>query len=159
MKEKIANFIATGFYSGYCPKAPGTAGSVAAFGLIFLLYSLAPTLATFQFGLILAITTSIVGIISSNIVCDSGRYGKDKKDPQQIVIDEFAGYFISIIGLPPKILPLLLGLACFRLFDISKLPPIKRLESFPRGYGIMFDDMLAGVYAACLARLILQLIG
>ncbi len=152
MKLRIANFFATGFYSGYCPVAPGTAGTLTATVLAGLFYYLIPSLATPFSGILLALFTIIIGIIAANAICDSGCYGEEVKDPQQIVIDEFAGYFVAIIGLEGRLMPMIIAFFCFRLFDITKPPPVRQLENLPRGYGIMLDDVMAGVYAAVLCR-------
>jgi phosphatidylglycerophosphatase A len=158
VKTALADFIATGFYSGRCPWLPGTAGSAAAALLAFFFFSTCPGVNTVTVNVILALITIAVGIASSNIVVDAGRYGADNKDPRPVVIDEFAGYFVTIIGLPAKPLPFAVAFVAFRIFDILKPPPIKRLEHLPRGYGIVMDDVLAGIYAAILTRAVLMLL-
>ena len=152
-----ANMLATGFYSGYCPVAPGTAGTLAAAAGVYLLSFAFPALAMPLESCLLAVFTTALGILCANVVCDSQLYGADNKDPKQIVIDEFSGYFVTIIGLEHNIASLAVAFACFRLFDILKPPPIKRLERLPRGWGIVLDDVLAGVYAALLARIVLHI--
>lgn len=159
MKTALADFIATGFYSGRAPRMPGTAGSAAAAVLVYLFYCIFPGLNTLSANIVLALATTAAGIAAANLVCDAGIYGVEKKDPGPVVIDEFAGYFVTIIGLPAKPLSFAVAFFAFRLFDILKPPPIRKLEQLPRGYGIVADDLLAGVYAALLTRLILLLIG
>ena len=70
------------------------------------------------------------------------------KDPGKIVIDEIAGYLVTMLGSPPDVLPVVAGFLLFRLFDILKPPPIKYLErALFSGVGVMADDLMAGVYA------------
>ena len=72
------------------------------------------------------------------------------KDPGRVVIDEIAGYLLTMIGSPPDVLPIVAGFLLFRLFDILKPPPIKYLErALFSGLGVMADDLMAGVYAWC----------
>ena len=69
------------------------------------------------------------------------------KDSTHIVIDEFCGYLLSVIFLPKSTAYLLSGFLLFRIFDVIKPPPIRKVEEvFPSGYGIMLDDILAAVY-------------
>lgn len=144
---KFCDLLATGFYTGKSPKAPGTAGSACAVILVYVLYSSFPVLQQTVPGIILAVFITSLSVLICNILISSNFYGKDLKDPQQIVIDEFAGIFITAIGSAPNLLNLVLIFVLFRIFDISKLPPIKKLEKLPKGWGITLDDCLAGVYA------------
>ncbi len=74
-----------------------------------------------------------------------------------IVIDEFAGQFLALLALPPTWPVLLAGFVLFRLFDIMKPPPARRLEALPGATGIMADDLLAGLYANLLLQLAIRL--
>jgi phosphatidylglycerophosphatase A len=145
--HKFCDLLATGFYTGKAPKAPGTAGSACAVVIVYFLYSLFPILQQTIPGIFLALLITGLSILVCNILISSNFYGKDLKDPQQIVIDEFAGIFITAIGSSPSLLNIILVFVFFRIFDISKLPPIKKLEKLPLGWGITLDDCLAGVYA------------
>lgn len=151
-KIAFAKFIASGFYSGHASKAPGTCGTFVAALLIYLVFLCFPTAITIPNLAVLAIVTTFVGIWSCNVVLDNNIYplkaSSHKADPQQIVIDEFAGYYFSIIFLTPTLSSFIIAFIFFRIFDILKPPPIKQLESLPRGYGIMADDILAGIFAA-----------
>lgn len=153
----IIRFAATGFWSGCSPIMPGTTGSIAAFLLaVFLFPRLAPEYHVWTaFGLIAACT--VFGLLFCRILLRSGRYGPEDKDPQEIVIDEFAGYFVSVIGITDSAATMLLALICFRLFDIVKPPPVNMLDSLPGAWGIMLDDLAAGVYAALVCRAVLSL--
>ena len=76
-----------------------------------------------------------------------------RKDASCIVIDEIAGILLAYLAVPISVLPLLVGFVLFRLFDIIK--PLPRLETLPGGWGVMLDDLLAGLLAQCGARLFL----
>jgi len=79
-----------------------------------------------------------------------------KKDPQFVVIDETAGQLITLIGAPLTWKSLLAGFILFRAFDIVKPPPIRLLERFPEGTGIVVDDVGAGLYALIVLQLLLH---
>lgn len=137
----LATVLATGFGSGLSPVAPGTAGTVVA---IPLGYFLTVTLAAgpaLQVAAIVAVTA--VAIWSAGVT--SLRLGL--KDPGQIVIDEIAGYLVTVAFLPAGWTTLLAAFVFFRLFDILKPPPCRWAEALPGGLGIVADDLLAGVWA------------
>jgi phosphatidylglycerophosphatase A len=91
-----------------------------------------------------------VAIPAATIVArESGR-----KDPQFVVADEVAGQWIALIAAPGRWEYALIGLIFFRAFDIWKPPPIRRIESLPKGWGIMLDDVAAGVYALICVQII-----
>ena len=77
----------------------------------------------------------------------------NKKDPKEVVVDEFAGQFVAILGCVQSeefsyvVLSLLLSFILFRVFDITKIGPIKKFENLPNGIGIMADDIVAGLFA------------
>ena len=77
----------------------------------------------------------------------SGKYESRAKqqDPPEIVIDEWVGQFICFIGVEPSPIALIAGFFLFRIFDIIKLPPVKRLERLSGGVGIVADDVAAGI--------------
>ena len=141
----IILLLATGFGVGYAPIAPGTAGTLVAIP-IFLVLSSIPfplyelTILTFFF---------FASWISGEAQSSWGR-----KDDPRIVIDEIMGYLITMLWLPRTILFIILGFLLFRFFDIVKPPPIRLLEKARGGYGVVLDDVLAGVYS----NIILQII-
>lgn len=144
--------VSTGFFSGYLPKAPGTWGSVFAILLFFLSARLIPNEGVVKiwffsvswWALSLGTVTTILGIVSSGILADEWR----EKDPQEIVIDEFAGIFLACALVTPAYLSLIAAFCFFRLFDILKPGPIATLQDLPGGRGIVLDDVLAGLFAA-----------
>ena len=83
----------------------------------------------------------------------------DKKDPSQVVIDEVAGQWVALAGLPLEPVTLIAGFALFRLFDIVKPWPVGRLERFPGASGIMLDDLAAGLIAHLILRFVLYWMG
>lgn len=135
----------TFFGIGLLPGGPGTWASLAATILWFIAARAAHpdpralAIATIAAGLIATVT----GIPAAAIVeRESGR-----EDPGHVVIDEVAGQWIALALMPLDIGHALLGLALFRLFDITKPPPARQLERLHGGLGIMMDDIAAGVYA------------
>ncbi|MEO8127987.1 MAG: phosphatidylglycerophosphatase A [Bryobacteraceae bacterium] len=143
MKNKVALTIATWFGCGYFPVGPGTAGSLAGLGIAFLCQRYAG-LQPYWFG-IFAILLLLPGIWASTIAADvSGR-----KDPGLVVVDEVIGQWITLSG--ATVLNWKSWAAAFVLFrvlDIWKPAPARRLESLPGGTGIVMDDVMAGIYGA-----------
>ena len=138
-----ARWLAVWFGCGYAPKGPGTAGSAAAL-LIAILLHLAWPLPPFSFG-ILAAFLLIPGIWAAGVVArETGG-----KDPQVVVVDEVIGQWTALAGAATlNWKSWLAAFLLFRLFDIWKPFPIRKLESLPGGTGIVMDDVMAGIYAA-----------
>jgi len=137
--------LGTFFGAGLLKPGPGTYGSIAA---LLLWYAAAHVLHPAPLALALgtavaAVVVTLVGIPASTIVArESGR-----KDPGHVVIDEAAGQLIALIFAKPDWKHAALALVLFRLFDITKPWPIRRLEGLPDGTGIMLDDVAAGLLA------------
>lgn len=137
--NRLLMVIATGFYIGNIPKAPGTWGSVV--GLLLWL--------TFKDVALLL----YLGIVAASFVIGFFAAGAaekilDRPDAGPIVIDEIVGMFITLTLAPPHPAAWLLGLALFRLFDITKPFPVSWFDKHIHGgIGIMMDDVMAGVYA------------
>jgi len=143
MRVKLAKIIATWFGCGYSPKAPGTAGSIAALAIGIVLHEYAG-FGRWQFG-VLAALTLIPAVWSAGVTA----IAVGRKDPQIVVIDEVIGTWIALAGaLAYNWKSYLAALALFRLFDIWKPPPVGQLEAVPGGWGINLDDAMAGIYAA-----------
>lgn len=144
--------VATFFGAGLGKPGPGTWGSVAAvlvWGAVAWSSRGAPAaLLTF---LLIGIAVSLVlGVPAATIAArESGR-----KDPGFVVIDEVAGQWIALLGSPADWRHALIALLLFRIFDITKPFPARQLESLPEGWGIVFDDVAAGLYAWGVASLI-----
>jgi phosphatidylglycerophosphatase A len=143
MRVKLANLISTWFGCGYSPKAPGTAGSLAALAIAVVLHRYAGFTAP-QFA-ILAAATFIPAVWAAGVTAASSGI----KDPHFVVIDEVIGQWISLAGARSyNWKSYLAALALFRLFDIWKPPPVRQLEALPGGWGINLDDVMAGVFAS-----------
>ena len=151
-KTRWAWALATFFGAGYLKPGPGTYGSVAA---LLLWYAAAHAFHPSQTVLALAtlfaaLVFTDLGIRASTIVARESA----RKDPGFVVIDEVAGQLIALIAMRPDWKHALLALVLFRLFDITKPGPIRRLEALPEGTGIMLDDVAAGAFALILGLII-----
>ena len=144
--------VATFFGAGLGKPGPGTWGSVAAVLLwLAVAVSLHPASQTLFLILLAGIALSLIlGVPAATIVArESGR-----KDPQFVVIDEVAGQWIALLFAPAGWRYAIAALVLFRLFDITKPFPARQLESLPEGWGIVFDDVAAGLYALGIATLL-----
>ena len=139
MKLKLAEIIGTVLYVGKSPFAPGTVGSLVALGVWFILK---PSIID---PLFLLITGGIffVGIAVSTVLIEAWS----KKDPKEIVIDEWVGMWIALYLVPHEIIWGLVSFFFFRLFDIFKPWPVSAAEGLPGGIGVMADDVVAGTMA------------
>ena len=139
-------FIATGFFSGKIPFAPGTFGTLAAipFALVFLIIP-----ASFY-------GVYVVGLILGAIYfADKAERIIGRKDPGCIVIDEIAGYVVALSIVPVNIYTLAAGFFIFRFFDIIKSAPVRYFEdNFSGGAGIVLDDIMAGILTAAVLKII-----
>ena len=151
----IYKLLATSFGAGYSPFAPGTVGAIVGCVLLWLLqrYQLIDTLNTpFVFiGLIIIVT--LIGVYDTNQLEE--EWGKD---PSKVVIDETIGLWISMLLIPFSWFNLLLAFILFRFFDIAKPLGIRKMESINGGWGVMADDILAGIYANILLHIIIYVI-
>ena len=141
--------FATGCYAGYIPIAPGTFGTLIAIPLCYLISELR---ALEGIIFIVAFTVFAVWI--------SGQAEKvfKKKDAGLIVIDEMAGFVVTLFLIPWSAKSVAAGFFLFRLFDITKPFPIRSMEEkLPGGLGVVGDDILAGIYANVILRLVVRL--
>ena len=149
---KLSNpvhFLALGFGSGLIQPAPGTWGTLAAVPLYWAFMSIN------SFGMLgLLILTSLMFLVGIYL-CGKTATDVGTHDHGAIVWDEFVGYFVSLIALPPTILNITLAFILFRIFDIAKPWPIKWVDrKIHGGFGIMFDDVVAGIMACLCLHLI-----
>jgi phosphatidylglycerophosphatase A len=137
--------LSTFFGAGYLKPGPGTYGSIFAVLLWFGAANLfAPSPTTLAIATTLAaILITAIGIPASTITAREAS----RKDPGFVVIDEVAGQLFALILMPPNWQHAALALLLFRLFDIFKPWPIRKLEALPTGTGIMLDDVAAGLLA------------
>jgi phosphatidylglycerophosphatase A len=157
--DLVALFIATGFGVGFIPFSPGTFGSIV--GLL-IAYGLISTFGSDA--LLLQNAIIAAGVILAAIGVWSGERAEkvfDREDAGQIVIDEVCGQVITfafIVSYLAKLGPawrwwMIVGFALFRAFDIFKPYPIGKLQDLSGGFGVMMDDVLAGIYAAVVLSL------
>lgn len=138
-KVWLWGLLVSGGGIGFMPKAPGTFGAALAMFPALLILRFLPHPWLWLTGLIILL--AVLGVIGSNKLIRSKNH-----DPQWIVIDEMVGMWISILWTGLNWGVLLLSFVLFRFFDITKPFGIKRVERFHGGYGIMADDILAGIY-------------
>ena len=143
---KLHKLIATVFGIGYVEKGGGTIAA-AVCCIIWLLIPAGDFTNSWQ--VLLTIAISALGVWSGNVV--EAMWGKDSN---KIVIDEVAGMMITLLFIPVQFKFVLAGLVFFRFFDIAKPLFIKKMELLPEGWGVMADDVLAGVYANILLEII-----
>ncbi len=137
--------LATGWFVGRSPKAPGTLGSLLGLPLA---YGLA------QIGWLPAALLSILLILASVPITNEAARILKAGDPGSIVLDEIAGMVVALHGIAFSAGTAIAGFVLFRIFDISKLPPVGTVERRLRGgWGIVLDDVVAGVMANVVLRL------
>ncbi len=142
--------LATGFGVGYSPVAPGTLGTLIAIPIYYFLSEIHFPLYEI---------TLIAFFFLSVWISENAERFFGKKDDQRIVIDEVIGFLITMLWVPKTLLFVIIGFFLFRFFDILKPFPIRRLEKgFKGGFGIVLDDVVAGVYANIIFRLIYGII-
>ena len=156
MSKKLTLFIATYCGLGLSPKAPGTVGSIGTIPLAFAM--------AYFFGLygilIAAILVTIIGIIATDAVIS----GQEDKDPGKVVIDEVAGQLLAFVFVADALYHntniwwiYLVGLAAFRFFDICKMGPVKWFDSkMKNAYGVMMDDVCAGIMAGAVVWMVFK---
>jgi len=148
IRKKCVVLLATGCYVGYVPVASGTFGTLVAIPLCYLLSIVGPLE-----GIL------FIGAFGGVAVWISGEAEKvfKMKDSGLIVIDEMAGFLVTMFLIPWGWKNMVIGFFLFRLMDIAKPFPIRRLEStWPGGWGVVGDDVLAGVYANVILRLMVS---
>ena len=138
MNEKLITFLATGFGSGLAPFAPGTMGTLV--GVVICLLCL-----PLPWPMRLLIVIALLAL--SIYVAGQAEKIYQKKDDQRIVIDEIIGLQITMLPVVINVLNLCAGFVLFRIFDILKPFPIGNLQKLPGGWGVVIDDVAAGIYA------------
>jgi phosphatidylglycerophosphatase A len=143
--RRAAWTLATWFGCGLSPRAPGTVGTLGAVPLYLLAVRWGPP------GVLLAaaIVTGAGVWAASAVARELG-----KKDPQLVVVDEVAGLLVTMLPVSPSWRSVAIGVVVFRVLDIVKPGAIRRLEALPEGWGIVMDDVAAGVVGAGLMALL-----
>ena len=140
--------LSLGFGAGLAPRAPGTLGTLVA---ILPYWFLA------QLPLPLYLAMVALGFVAGVYLCDYTSRALGVHDHSGIVWDEFVGYWVTMIAVPPAWQWILLGFVLFRVFDIVKPWPVKIADQkLKGGFGVMLDDLLAGVYAWICLQLIMH---
>ena len=139
-------FIAAGFGVGYSPVAPGTLGTLVAIPIYYFLSEIPSPL----------YEITLIGFFFLSVwISENAEIFFGKKDDQRIVIDEVIGFLITMLWIPKTTRFIIIGFFLFRFFDILKPFPIRRLEKrLKGGYGVVLDDVAAGVYANITLHLI-----
>lgn len=153
MKKNLSKFIATFGGVGLFPVAPGTAGSIAGL-IIWWAISLVPNYSS----QILIQTVFLIVFIPIGVIASSA-YEKHfgKIDPKEVVVDEVVGIMITLFALPFTWINIIAGFILFRFFDIVKPFPIGKLQNIKGGWGIMADDIAAGIVSAAILRILIFL--
>jgi len=148
--ERTALILGTGLGAGYSPVMPGTAGSLWGLPLVWGLkqQSGSPLIEAAVAVLIVAVGVAICGRAARTL---------GEHDPSKVVFDEIAAFPLVFCAVPFDPVTAVVGFVWFRLFDITKPWPIRRIEKLPGGLGIMADDLMAGAYAATALWLTMQI--
>lgn len=153
-KNILIDALASFFYTGFIPYAPGTWASLIA-ALIWIVIPVESV----TIRIIIVCSTFVIGIIVAGL----SELKSGIVDPSYVVIDEVAGMWLALLLLPkiqrPNHIPMiLLAFLVFRFFDITKIYPIKNLEKLGGGFGIMIDDIAAGIFTAIAVNLIIWIL-
>ena len=147
ISHKVRLFLASGAYFGFAPKTPGTFGTIPGV-LLFLPLSGHPYV-------ILALFLALTAI--SIPLGDWAEKEWNEKDPQRFVLDEVVGFLLTVLFIPVGSLwkTAAVGFILYRIFDGIKPPPIRNIQKFKGGVGIVIDDLAAGIWANLMFRLLL----
>ena len=137
--------LATGLGAGFSPIIPGTAGTLVAIPIYYLLSEISFPLYEL---------TLIAFFFLSCWTAGRAERHWGKKDDRRIVIDEIMGFLVTMLWIPKTISAIVAGFVLFRFFDIVKPFPIRHLERVGRGFGVVLDDVLAGIYSNIILHLI-----
>ncbi|MGM0464901.1 MAG: phosphatidylglycerophosphatase A family protein [Acidobacteriota bacterium] len=145
----VSKVISTFFGIGYFPLAPGTLASLAT----VLIYKYILYKWNWLYMLLLFLLLYILGVITSSIHVS----GSGIDDPSEVVLDEVLGQLVALFMLKPSWILILSAFFVFRFFDILKPFYIKKAEDFSKGWGIMLDDVIAGIYTSILLNIVIIL--
>jgi phosphatidylglycerophosphatase A len=149
MMLRLSRMIASLFYVGFIPGMPGTYGSIITSFAFYTIYRLTGRIAPeLHIGALCLIC--LAGVLAAAKI----EHSTGVEDPSYIIIDEVAGQLITLAFLPVTLPNIILGTLAFRIFDIWKPFPIRKLESLGKGVGVMADDLLAGIYGNIVLHLI-----
>ncbi|MFH1865588.1 MAG: phosphatidylglycerophosphatase A [Candidatus Eisenbacteria bacterium] len=153
----LVRFLATGAYLGYAPVAPGTVGSLGCAVLVwFAVPEVTHLSSPLAVGVVVLSTLAFVALAIWAAGLAERSFGHDAS---RIVIDEYAGFLISVLLLPKSLFVFGVAFLLFRALDIVKPFPARRAEALPGGTGVVLDDVVAGIYANVLLRVMLLVQG
>ena len=147
MRRKV-ELITSFFYLGHSPFMPGTMGSLGGLILYFIVRS---NDILFAFSILFLFT---LGVLFAGEAEKIYR----RKDPAMIVIDEACGMLLALFFVPFNLYSVILGFFLFRIFDILKPPPARRLEKLTGSLGIMFDDIVAALYTNIILQIVFRVL-
>jgi phosphatidylglycerophosphatase A len=164
-----ARIIATGFFSGYSPWASGTVGSLVGMLFFFIPGFSNPVVLAIAIvaGIIAGVhTANLVATVEGDRLTKSAQRAKDRfqpdrhdtPDPSIVVIDEIVGMWIAMFAIHPSLISMAIAFIVFRVFDIIKPYPAQELERYHKGWGIMLDDVVAGMYANIATRVVIAIL-
>ena len=144
--KRFILILATGFGVGYSPIAPGTLGTLVAIPVYYFLSNISSPI----------YEITLIGFFFLSVwISENAEIFFGKKDDQRIVIDEIMGFLVTMLWVPKTAILMVVGFFLFRFFDILKPFPIRHLEKkFKGGFGVVLDDVMAGVYASIILHLI-----
>jgi phosphatidylglycerophosphatase A len=151
LNEKFIKVIATGFGSGFSPFAPGTAGTIVGIPLYYIFSPFS--------GPIYLLTILALSFLACYVSGEAERIFR-QKDPSAIVIDEIVGLLWAMFLITPTIVHIFIAFVLFRFFDIAKVFPANLFERrLPGGYGVVADDVVAGIYANIVLQILTRVWG
>jgi len=142
----LSDWIATVFRVGYFPLAPGSWASLFALAAWYILPELSSVVYLAVLGGLL-----ILGILTSR----NYSAHTERVDPSEVVIDEWLGMWIALFAIPKVLTWMTVSFLLFRFFDVTKITPVRNMERMHGGWGIMMDDVAAGLYALGLTHLLI----
>jgi len=148
LKEKIALIIATGCFSGYGRPFSGTWGTIPAWLISFYLIEGDQPLLMAAIAVTFLLSVWSAGEAEKIFGHDNGK----------IVIDEWAGMFVSLLFVPYSLLNYINAFFAFRFFDVVKIPPARQFERLPSGWGVTMDDIVAGIHANLATQLAIYIL-
>jgi len=147
MRRKV-ELITSFFYLGHSPFMPGTMGSLGGLILYFIVRN---NDILFAFSILFLFTLGV-------LFAGEAEKVYRRKDPAMIVIDEACGMLLALFFVPFSLYSVILGFFLFRIFDILKPPPARRLEKLTGSLGIMFDDIVAALYTNIILQIVFRII-
>ena len=147
MKDNIARIISTGLYSGYLRPFPGTWGTIPAWLIAYYLIG----------GEQMILVAVTIATFAASVWTSGAAEKMFGHDARKIVIDEWAGMFVTVLFVPCSLTNYALGFAAFRFFDVVKIPPARQFERLPGGWGVTMDDIAAGIQANLTIQIVVYL--